>query len=960
MVRFFIFLILIPVVSSAQLDEGFSDGDFTTSPQWSGTTEKFSIDESYMLQLTAPATESEAWLFSESGAIEQAKWSIRLVMDFNPSSNNLTRIYLAADAATVSEIKNALYIEIGQTTDDVCLYRQSGLIVTKLIDGVDDRVDLSSVDIKIEVTREDDLWTLKSDIGDGLNVEGIAEYTPKFSSLYFGIYCKYTSTRSNKFWFDDIVVSGLPYRDIDSPRLYKYQLINGENIKLSFSEPLDTVSISPDNFFLKKLNRTPSTVIPINGEKAEEINLYFDPALDDISNEEQFISGIKDLTGNSIKDTSLFFSYERVSVTSVKVKTDCSIELLFSKTIDENYIAESRIQITPGVYTPQVALHETGKVILTFDKPLNEGVEYLLTLSDFKDVNGDTILTTSLPLLYYRAKRYDVVFSEIMTDPSPSVGLPESEFVEIFNRSEYPLNIGGWRLMVTGKSVVLPEYVLNKGQEVMLYYENTEDDWQGVENKIALSRWLVLNNSSGEMVLLTDNGSVVDAIKYNIDQWGDGSFKQEGGWSFERIDVNNLSGSAISWAYSVDLTGGTPGKINSVKAALPDETYPEIKMITYENSDRVKLWFTESMDMLSDALTPHFKIKNSSATISEIRADTIFADNCMVYFSEKLKKNVIHEFSEISLTDNGGNKTALNSNRYFGLPDTISSNKKEIVINEILFNPRPDGYDFIEIFNKSQKIFNLSSLQFAESNETGGLTKLFPLTSNNILIFPDEYHVFTLSPQNIEYEYDCYDKCHLHQMKLFPAMPDDEGTVTISLNNGTITDRFNYNMSMHFPLLNSHEGVSLERISPETETDNPDNWHSTSADYGYATPTMENSQHTDLQKSDKENFTIEKELFTPNSDGYSDQLIINYSYEKPGSVASITIYNAKGLPVKELAKNSLLGTEGFITWDGTIDNGTLASPGIYIILVKTYNSTGETTTSKMICVVGGGSSIPNR
>jgi hypothetical protein len=508
--------------------------------------------------------------------------------------------------------------------------------------------------------------------------------------------------------------------------------------------------------------------------------------------------------------------------------------------------------------------------------------------------------------------------------------------------------------MVNGKSTFLPEYILNPNNEVALIPESAQDSWESTQNTLSLPTWYSLTNSSGELVLLSETGRVIDALKYSIDSWSDGSFKQDGGWSFERIDVNNLSGIANSWAYSVAPTGGTPGRTNSVKTELPDETSPETSMITYENPDRIKIWFSEPVDMFSDDLPSCFKIKSSSATIEEVQVDTVFADNCIMVFSKELKTNMVHEFSGISLTEYAGNKVALNSNRFFGRPDTISQNETEIVINEILFNPRPDGYDFIEIFNRSQKILNLNNLSFAESEDDGTITKLFPLTTENRLIFPAEYHVFTLSPQNIEDEYECYNRQHLHRMSKFPSMPDDMGTVTLSLSNGTVTDRFHYDESMHFPLLNSTEGVSLERISPESETDNPDNWHSASADCGYATPTAVNSQYSNLQKPETNSFTIENELFTPNSDGYSDQLIINYSFENPGTVANITIYNAKGVPVKELANNKLLGTEGFVKWDGTLDEGALAKPGIYIILIKTYNSSGKTATSKMTCVVGIG------
>ena len=44
------------------------------------------------------------------------------------------------------------------------------------------------------------------------------------------------------------------------------------------------------------------------------------------------------------------------------------------------------------------------------------------------------------------ANRFDVVITEIMADPSPVVGLPNAEFIEIRNVSATAYNLNGWRL----------------------------------------------------------------------------------------------------------------------------------------------------------------------------------------------------------------------------------------------------------------------------------------------------------------------------------------------------------------------------------------------------------------------------------------------------------------------------------------------------------------------------------
>ena len=44
------------------------------------------------------------------------------------------------------------------------------------------------------------------------------------------------------------------------------------------------------------------------------------------------------------------------------------------------------------------------------------------------------------------AERFDVVITEIMADPSPVVGLPNAEFIEVKNVSSTPFNLNGWKI----------------------------------------------------------------------------------------------------------------------------------------------------------------------------------------------------------------------------------------------------------------------------------------------------------------------------------------------------------------------------------------------------------------------------------------------------------------------------------------------------------------------------------
>jgi hypothetical protein len=186
----------------------------------------------------------------------------------------------------------------------------------------------------------------------------------------------------------------------------------------------------------------------------------------------------------------------------------------------------------------------------------------------------------------------------------------------------------------------------------------------------------------------------------------------------------------------------------------------------------------------------------------------------------------------------------------------------------------------------------------------------------------------------------------------FPSFNNDDGIVVLSKQNDTsFIDRMIYTVDMHFQLLNSTDGVSLERINFDRSALDRSNWNSAASTVGFATPGYRNSQFAELSETQEGDLVIGPEVFSPDNDGYDDVVTAYYSFEKPGFTGSLSIFDQKGRLVKTLIKSALFGTEGIISWDGITDSNTKASIGMYILYLEAFNTSGAIVKLKKPVVV---------
>ena len=154
---------------------------------------------------------------------------------------------------------------------------------------------------------------------------------------------------------------------------------------------------------------------------------------------------------------------------------------------------------------------------------------------------------------------------------------------------------------------------------------------------------------------------------------------------------------------------------------------------------------------------------------------------------------------------------------------------------------------------------------------------------------------------------------------------------------------------MHFSLLETTDGVSLERLDLNTETQISGNWHSAASTVGFGTPSYKNSQEFITQSIGE--LTVEPKSFSPNNDGNKDICVINWNFSENNLMLTIKIFDAEGRLVKNLVSNEMIGNSGSVSWDGIAEDNSQLNTGMYIIWVEVFSENGNMERFKEVVVL---------
>jgi hypothetical protein len=646
-------------------------------------------------------------------------------------------------------------------------------------------------------------------------------------------------------------------------------------------------------------------------------------------------------------------------LTAVKVLNDHELELQFSENVDEtsaqnteNYTANNNLgEPISAVRNPD----SFSKVRLTFPvgNPFAQGITNTLTVSGVKDLAGNTIAVTLRPFLYYRPKPYDVVINEIMADPDPAVQLPSVEYIELTNRTGYPINLENWSLKVSSTFRTIPAATILPDSFLVLTNQTGEELYGGSIALVGMESFPALTNTGTTISLYTENLELASTVQYS-DSWYQDNSKSEGGWSLEQISSALPCAGAENWKASTSLQGGTPGKRNSVNENITDQTAPEIQRVVVVAQDTIRVYFTETVQLFNSINPANYLISDGIGNPAVVYTYPPDYKSVKLALTASLDSGIIYTISLTdSLTDCSGNAINTSLIGRFAIPEAV--NPGDLVINEILSNPRDGGSDFVEIFNNSNKILDLGGLQLGSLDvNTGLLDQTTEICPEGYLLFPGEYIVLSDNSAGVKNYYYTTNPSGFYQMADFPTYNNDLGIVVLyRTTDQIIVDVALYGNALHFALLNDLDGVTLERINPSRLASDKTNWNSAASTVGYGTPGYRNSQYSPLTESQEGSMAIAPEVFSPDNDGNDDILSIGYEFKGPGYTGSVTIYDSNGRLVKYLVRNKLLGTEGNFSWNGIDEENEKARIGIYVVYLEAFDLSGNVVKLKKAAVLGG-------
>ena len=624
---------------------------------------------------------------------------------------------------------------------------------------------------------------------------------------------------------------------------------------------------------------------------------------------------------------------------ALEVMDETHILLTFSESLDTSALETQCYLLEPGIGTPDSVWFDERptKVLLGFPSPFPENTNLKLKIMDVSDLSGNIMPEITWDFSVYKASENDVVINEIMADPTPVVGLPEWEYVELFNTTDYAIDLKDWTFHIGTTTKTFPATQIEPLGYLILCKDDAVDDLSVFGSTCGFSSFSIAN-AGATLRLFASDETLVSEVSFN-DNWYHDAGKKNGGWSLEQIDPFNPCAGTINWSASTDVLGGTPGRINSINA--PNETVPKVERVSMLGDDMVMIWFDQQMDRKSLMETSQYYVEELNINPIEVICNPVEASSLELLFDYGFQEGVVYTLVLNGMMSCSGQPIEPDTKVRFGIPNEIGQG--DVLINEILFDPISPGVDYVELYNHSDKTFDLSELKLGvikESFPNPADTVLKEITDENRLLLPHSYVLLSTDGYTVSQHYDCGME-NFFDMPSFPSYANSGGVALLMSRQGVMVDQMTFSEKMHYPLLKETKGVALERVSWDVPSEQLDNWHSAVEAVHFGTPGYANSMMK-LAPSDQDEaaITLDPKVFSPDGDGFDDHCLFSYQLGSFGGTMNVYVFNVEGQLVRHLVKGESIGSEGGFVWNGLDEWGNRVPIGIYVVVTEVFDLSG--------------------
>lgn len=394
---------------------------------------------------------------------------------------------------------------------------------------------------------------------------------------------------------------------------------------------------------------------------------------------------------------------------------------------------------------------------------------------------------------YDEPNYHSVVFNEIYADPTPSFGLPNAEYIELFNPSNDTLNLGGCKLINTTTEKTLPNHILLPHTYIVLCNETATSLF---DNAIGIPSFTALSNAGDSLTLLNTQNEIIDIVSYSI-MWHTNDTASAGGVSLERINPYLPCESPYNWASSINPIGGTPSQQNSV-ANFDTDTHSPLIQLAYLIGDSLVLTLDEPIDISlltcswnASPLAPTYEFPFLTITIPNLTS----TDTLIELFVE-------------NLSDCWGNT----SDTLIQIQHTALAHFQDLIINEILADPDPvlsgPSAEFIELFNTTNHRISLEGCTL----NSKGLPSSTIVEPHEWLVVGDADNALAFLSYN-----------HKILIPDFPTLTNGGMHLELVCNQEMI-DSLTYSIDWYSSEIGRNGGTSLERINPLLACSSALNW----------------------------------------------------------------------------------------------------------------------------------------